>query len=490
MNKLLSAFALVLSNFVFGQGDADLFRYSKTDIQGGARFEAMGGAFGALGADLSSSQINPAGFGRFSNSQITSALGYTNISNSLLYKGITTKTTDNLFKLNTLGFVFVVDESAKQEGFLYSQFGFGYNKLQNYTNSIRYEGSQFESLLDGFAANANGISEGDLFYRQPFSSFLAYWTYAINPTTPGASSYEANLSNTGNQYHKRQVDTKGGMNEYYFSYSTNYLNTLYFGGNIGIRTIRYDESVQHQEQTLDTLGTDMRSFNYDYHLNTRGSGFNLKLGAIYLPQDNIRLGLAFHSATYYTLTDKTDADMVTVLANETNTVPDSLKPFGDYNYRLRTPPKIVGSVAYIFGTHGCISVDVEYVNYRWANLRSTKDVENYQTYDFTNENATAKALLKHALNVRLGGELVLNSIFFVRGGMRFSGNAYNSVIGVETGIDKSYSAGLGYKRGNLAMDISYRYSSVSRKYTAFFNSSAQHDLIGQGLVLSANYVIN
>jgi hypothetical protein len=491
MKIFLGVMALLCALVSQAQGDADLFRYSKTDIQGGARFEAMGGSFGALGADLSSSQINPAGFGRFSSTQATSALGYTNVNNSLLFNGQTTKTTQNLFKLNTLGFVYVMDESAKQEGYLYSQFGFGYNKLQNYTNSIKYEGEQFESLLDGFSANAFGVNEGDLFYLQPFSSFLAYWTHAIDPengTFP--QSYVANLHNNGNQYHIRQVDTKGGMNEYYFSFSTNYMNKLYFGANLGIRTIRYDEAINHYEEVTDTTGNDMRSFNYNYHLNTKGSGFNLKFGAIYLPQDNFRLGLAFHTATYYNLTDKTDADMVTVFANETIGVPDTLKPYGDYNYRLRTPPKVVGSVAYIFGTRGCVNLDVEYINYKWANLRSTKDIENYQTYDFTNENATAKQLLKSAINVRLGGELVLNSVLFIRGGVRVSGNAYHAVFGVENGIDKSYSGGFGYKSGRLTLDLSYRYSSYSRNYNAFYASSAEHNLVSQGVVLSANYVIN
>jgi len=490
MKILMSTLVLFISIVSFSQGDADLYRYSKTDIQGGARFEAMGGSFGALGADLSSSQINPAGFGRYSTSQFSSSLGYSKINNNLLFNGNQSHTNGNLFKLNTLGFVFVVDESKNQKGFLFSQFGFGYNKLQNYTNSYRYEGEQFESLLDDFAAKAYGYQSSDLFVTHPYTSSLAWETYAINPAPNDANGYIPALYNNGNQYHHRQIDTKGGMNEYYISFSKNYINSLYIGGNIGIRTIRYDESMTHREDVMDTTGNTLRSFEYAYHLNTKGNGFNLKLGAIYLPQDNIRIGFAFHSATYYDLTDKTDADMVTFFTDQTHTLNDSLKPYGDYNYRLKTPPKFIGSIAYIFGTKGCINADLEYINYRWANLRSTKDVENYQPYDFTTENADAEKVLKSALNLRLGTEIVLNSIFYLRGGLRLYGNAYKKSVGVEIGIDKSYSMGLGFKQGKMNIDLSYRISNYSRNYTAFYGSSAEHKMSTQGIVLSANYAFN
>ena len=62
------ALFLMLGGFFttsFAQNDADLFRFSKHYHGGSARFEAMGGAFGALGADISSAQVNPAGMGRF-----------------------------------------------------------------------------------------------------------------------------------------------------------------------------------------------------------------------------------------------------------------------------------------------------------------------------------------------------------------------------------------------------------------------------------------
>ena len=45
------------------QTDADLLRYSMLNPVGTARYNAMGGAFGALGANFTALSTNPAGIG-------------------------------------------------------------------------------------------------------------------------------------------------------------------------------------------------------------------------------------------------------------------------------------------------------------------------------------------------------------------------------------------------------------------------------------------
>ena len=63
MKKLLMlCIGLVSSSFILAQDITDAVRYSMDEIQGTARFKAMSGAFGALGGDMSSVNINPAGF--------------------------------------------------------------------------------------------------------------------------------------------------------------------------------------------------------------------------------------------------------------------------------------------------------------------------------------------------------------------------------------------------------------------------------------------
>ena len=54
-------FAGFTFSFTQSQEIPDAIRYSQDNLSGTARFRAMGGAFGALGGDLSSINVNPAG---------------------------------------------------------------------------------------------------------------------------------------------------------------------------------------------------------------------------------------------------------------------------------------------------------------------------------------------------------------------------------------------------------------------------------------------
>ena len=463
MKSFIFLLFLSLSAIGYSQGDADLFRFSKTQIYGSSRFEAMGGAFGALGADLSASQINPASFGRFSSSQTYFSLGYLNTKNKVLFQGDETITNRSSFKPNSIGAVFVEDDSDRMSGY------------------------QYESLLEAFAASAKGVPWENLYITHPFTSSLAWETYTIDPD--GSAGYVAVLNNDGDQFHRRSVETKGGMNEYYISLSGNYMNAIYVGANIGFRTINYEETTNHYEEVTDTTGNDLRSFDYSYNLLTKGNGANLKLGFIYLPRDNFRLGFAFHTPTFYELTDDTRADMTAQFNYGERIVIDSLKPIGNYKYKLRTPPKFVTSAAYVFGTRGCLSMDVEYVNYAWANLRSTNDPQ-YQDYDFTIENNAAKEILQSAVNIRVGGELVFNSVVFLRGGLGLSSKAYNDKVQVENGWDKTISTGVGYKSGNWVFNLSARKMYLSRNYFAFQGSMAQNKMNQTSITLDFNYFID
>ncbi|MDR1682109.1 MAG: TonB-dependent receptor, partial [Candidatus Symbiothrix sp.] len=68
-------FSCILS--VFAEGELDAVRLSRSDLKGTARGVAMGGAFGALGGDVTSIGINPAGLGIYRSSEINTSLGFT-----------------------------------------------------------------------------------------------------------------------------------------------------------------------------------------------------------------------------------------------------------------------------------------------------------------------------------------------------------------------------------------------------------------------------
>ena len=67
---MLQLFAQLLP----AQDITDAVRYGIDHIQGTARFHSLGGAFGALGGDLSAVNVNPAGSAIFSNSYVSGTL--------------------------------------------------------------------------------------------------------------------------------------------------------------------------------------------------------------------------------------------------------------------------------------------------------------------------------------------------------------------------------------------------------------------------------
>lgn len=78
MNKR-TAFLLIalgVSAQALAQEEADALRYSRTTTGGTARAQAIGGAAGSLGGDVSAAHVNPAGLGFFRTSEVVITPGF------------------------------------------------------------------------------------------------------------------------------------------------------------------------------------------------------------------------------------------------------------------------------------------------------------------------------------------------------------------------------------------------------------------------------
>ncbi len=129
---------------------ADALRYAQDNLNGTARFRAMGGAFGALGGDLSSISINPAGSAVFSNNQI--ALTGTNFStkNNSDYFGSTLSKSKNSFDLNQAGAVFVFKNQDPSSNWKKISFSVNYENMSNLDNSIASAGTNPTNSISNY----------------------------------------------------------------------------------------------------------------------------------------------------------------------------------------------------------------------------------------------------------------------------------------------------------------------------------------------------
>ena len=100
---LLSVSLFYYSN---AQTEIDALRYSKSDIVGTARFSAMAGAYGALGADFTTLSYNPAGIGFYQFSELSFTPSFGNMIATSYFGG--GRNEDEKYHTNFSNFGYVV----------------------------------------------------------------------------------------------------------------------------------------------------------------------------------------------------------------------------------------------------------------------------------------------------------------------------------------------------------------------------------------------
>ena len=120
-------FSLLLNLFfcsiILAQNESDVVRYLGSSPIGTARYSSMAGSFGALGGDLTTPIINPAGSAIYRKSEVSLTPGFQfNEVNSSL-NGMANSETSNKFVFTNLGYV--SSGSTENNRDLYFNFSMG-----------------------------------------------------------------------------------------------------------------------------------------------------------------------------------------------------------------------------------------------------------------------------------------------------------------------------------------------------------------------------
>jgi hypothetical protein len=470
---------LLLTGFTFSAAQSqeitDAMRYAQDNLNGTARFRAMGGAFGALGGDLSSLNINPAGSAVFSNNQIGATLSSYNTKNNSNYFGSTTTEKDNSFDLNQAGGVFVFKNQNSNSNWKKFSLGVNYDNVNNYNNSIFSAGTNPTNSVDGyFLSYANGIPLSDLrdssygsLNHGAQQAFLGYQGYVINPesTNSNNTQYTSNVPAGGNYYQENTISTNGYNGKLSFNAATSYKDKLYIGLNLNSHFTDYRQSTSFYEDNSAPLTTDytITRLRFDNELYTYGTGFSFQIGAIAKVTNEVRLGLAYESSTWYRLSDEFSQKLVAVSSaaglDDTNDVVDPQITNVYAPYKLQTPSKLTGSFAYVFGKSGLISIDYAMKDY--SNTKFKPENDSY----FRDVNSYMNSVLDKTSEVRVGAEYKIEQLS-LRAGYRYEQSPYKNktTVGDLTG----YSGGLGYNFGSTKVDLSYS-TAKRNSQQGFFN---------------------
>jgi hypothetical protein len=430
----------------------------------------LSGAFGSLGADVTTMSTNPAGIGLFKSSEfsITPAVHTGNVES--MFNGSLGSDSRSVFHLGNVGMVLSSKSKTdpKKPGWRYVNFATGLNRVNDF--NFRYDmygTNSGNSLLDTYVESANDTYfqdiEEDPFGEYAFDLNLAWWTYLLDFADPvTVDQYRSPIPLGVSKLQRKSIETRGSMNEYLFSMGANYNDRLYLGMSFGIPFIRYYESSIYTESDIE--GSDLKYFDRYDDLETRGSGFNFKLGFIYRASDWFRLGASFHSPSwfgnmkdYYTTTMV--SEFYTPDANgDTRYVENS--PSGYYEYNLNTPYRVQGSMAFIIGNVGLVSADYEFADYASARMDA-------YDYNFNTENAAIKNSYTGAHHIRVGTEWRYN-IFSFRAGAKYFTSPYKNDI--NDGSKLGFSGGLGLRQDWFFMDLAYSYSKMEEDYY-FYNTA-------------------
>lgn len=473
--------ALLISFGTFAQDLTDALRYSNYRINGTARSAAMGNAFGALGGDFSSLSINPAGAAVYRSGEFTFTPSFNNTSIDGTYlNGVSNDSKYNM-SINNLGYVTTIPSGENSESGLVSlSFGLGFNRLGSFSaNMLAGSSNANHSLLDYFTNNMNANYSS--YYGKessaldPYYEWLAWETYLINHDDDYNEYFNDISDNDFGHYKEGGIDRyslsqrkstarKGYINEYLVSFAANFNHKFYIGGTLGIHDIYFKENANLYEWDANNgiQGKDIPYFNdlnFNTYLKTTGNGFNFKLGAIFKPIEQLRLGLAVHTPTFYKFNDLYDSRMESTIDYSDGTENYSAQPDkeGVYDYEIETPLRTIVSAAYVIGKSGLISIDYEIVDYSSAKLKNGSD-----GYDYYNENHTIKETYKSVGNLHLGGEYRVNKNFSLRAGYEFFPSPYkkssSDILNPNQNADYStLSGGFGYRQGNFFFDAALKH---------------------------------
>ena len=481
----------------------DGMRYNDASLNGTARFNAMGGAFGAVGGDLSAISINPAGSSFYNNNSATFSLKYSNNEAKSTYLGNKESKNSGLFDLNQAGIVFVFSNPDAVLNKL--AFSINYENKNNFKNKYNFSGTNSQSdVSDYFLHYANGTNGLGVFpidYATNYN-FSYFGNFADQQAWLGYNSYVLNYDNQSQSYfsdipngsginfnQQKQVSQRGYNSKLQLNFSGAIKDKLFLGINLNPYFTYFEKNFTISEfnNGLYADGITVNDVIFDNYVSTTGGGFNLDLGAIYKINKNIRIGASYASPTWYRLTDENRQGIYTVRseASDPNTlISNSLYPnittvFQSYNFR--TSGKFTGSVAGIIDDRWVISGDVTMSDYSKM---------KYGTNGFEDINNFYKQNLKTAYEYRVGTEYIIKNVA-LRAGYRFVESPYKKGVYAPNGDTSSITGGIGFNFGRTKLDLAYSYTdrNFSEEYITSANANAAK-IKNANNTVSLTYTVN
>ncbi|MEO6537252.1 MAG: aromatic hydrocarbon degradation protein [Ferruginibacter sp.] len=475
MKKYLVLLCIISGTNVFAQLPEDALRYSWYPQNGTARVLAIGGAMGSLGGDITATFVNPAGLGFYKTGDAVISPGFFLNKVKADYFNNRTVENKNAFGFGPSGFVMGAPAAFKTNRSY--AFSIAVTQAANFNNVIHYKAlnhltSFSEQFAEEFAKSGYSIDQVlDVNSPLPYTSAPALYSFLIDTVTIGnvlkVKAAPEYILDAGQALQQEMFKTtSGGVYEVALGGAVNLKEKWLFGGSVGIPLINYKSNTTFKESDTSTNTNNFfNAYEYNDNFTTQGVGINIKLGAIYRPQEYFRLGLAVHTPSFMWLTDKRTTTLNTQLENPVKGFSATSTDFtnnqpGNSKYTQSSTWKAILSASYVFREienvkkqRAFITADIEYLNHNGSKFRSDNpEVTLGEKAYYKDLNEAVKDEYKGALNFRVGGELKFNTI------MGRLGFAYYSSPYQDATLKASHmllSGGLGYRNQGFFIDLTY-----------------------------------
>lgn len=451
--KRISAILSLALAFSVAAGAQDMYdalRYSENNYYGTARSIAMGNAFTALGGDLGSVGINPAGSAVNGYSQFTLTPGITIISSSAQFNG--TPATSSTFsalekkspsKFGMPNFGIVINQkTGRSYGVKGISFGFVGNGTNIFTEEYGAGGPNDQTTYLGSMASwamADGATGAGL-DEATYSSGTYPWDDIIGWRTGMISTYGGSDSQfigaTERIFPDGTIGLGGPLDQRYgrrttgrkydmvLNFGMNINDNFYLGANIGMVALSYNTNTYFKEvaqnmndfpiEYENNVTTYFSDARYRTQMDVDGSGVYAKFGLIWLPTPNFRVGAAIQTPTSMTVSERWwyAGD---IAFKDSGFDASEVSEEGSYEYRLISPYRLNAGLAYTLPGFGLFSADYEMTDYSRMYFR-TLDYE-YGGFSDTNTDIENNMGISHSL--RLGFEVKPLPEFAIRAGYGF-----------------------------------------------------------------------
>lgn len=487
MKRLLITLAYLGCGSLFAQTVDEISAFQNRGLYGSARYVGMGGAFTALGNDMSALHINPASAAVYRFDNLGMTLGFQSTSSSQSYMGSSNSESQFNLLFQNVGFVKKFESGDSD----WSQLAFSasYNRLADFNHDFRVNSTNTGVTLGEYwLAGANGIAFDNLVGAGLIEEAAATEAgVLVTDTLDNIVDFGYYLPNSnGLRYTRLQ---SGSLSEVAINLGGQYKDEFYYGIGLGFPNLTYTVEDQIAETGLvdSTFPFDISQYALNRFVDMYANGFNIKLGAIYRPAQWWRVGISYESPSWFTITQNYEVDVQATGGGGTEALQSQVYASGDYSYRLQTPSIYRFGTAFIFGKAGLISIDYEFRDPSSSRLYLGRESFNILSEDLNTTNDALAAVMRGSSTLKSGAEYRIGPVS-LRAGYQYI-QSWFSEGDLYTNDSHIYTAGIGIRGKYFGVDISYSRSSFEQTFFThgFNNELVQSDITRGNVSVGANF---